>query len=75
MPAYTFAILTISQSAYQEIHRKLEDAGYQHAFTESDGREVIDMYGIAVAAAEPESAETVAEFRRLSVAEFKRRTT
>lgn len=42
---HTYAVLGISQDAYDEIRAKLQAAGYQHAFM--DGGE-IDMYGIAV---------------------------
>jgi hypothetical protein len=45
---HTFAILELSPSAYAEIKGKLESAGYGHAFDIIDGREVIDMHGIAV---------------------------
>ena len=46
--SYTYAILEVSQAAYDEIRQKLEQAGYQHAFhRESDG-EVVDMHGIAL---------------------------
>jgi hypothetical protein len=43
---HTHAELGLSQPAYDEIKRKLEDAGYQHAFME-DG--AIDMHGIGIA--------------------------
>jgi hypothetical protein len=46
---YTFAVLDLSSGAFEEISRKLKDAGYEHAFSKSDGRVVIDMQGIAVA--------------------------
>lgn len=42
---HTYAELGLSQTAYDEIKRKLADAGYQHAFME-DG--AIDMHGISV---------------------------
>lgn len=45
---HTYAILEISQAAYEEIKAKLEAAGYQHAFHDNDGEIVIDMHGIAV---------------------------
>lgn len=48
---YTYAVLDLSPAAYEEIRQKLTDAGYGHAFhTGRDGRTVIDMRGIAVAA-------------------------
>jgi hypothetical protein len=47
---HTYAILELSGQAFAEIKEKLEAAGYQHAFNEDDGRAVIDMHGIAVAA-------------------------
>lgn len=43
---YTFALLEISQTAFDEIANKLTDAGYTHAF--SDGGKVIDMHGIGL---------------------------
>lgn len=46
---YTYAILEISDAAYQEIKQKLTDAGYEHAFHE----DVIDMHGIAVKSSTP----------------------
>jgi len=49
---YTYVILELSQTAYEEIRTKLEAAGYQQAFHKSDGQDVIDMHGIAVAATE-----------------------
>lgn len=42
---HTFAELELSQRAYDEIARKLKDAGYDHAFMH-DG--AIDMAGIGV---------------------------
>lgn len=50
---YTYAVLEISQLAYDEIAAKLEAAGYQHAFHRDptdNGAPVIDMHGIAVKA-------------------------
>lgn len=45
---HTYAILQISPEAYNEIRRYLKAYGYEHAFHEQDGKEVIDMHGIAV---------------------------
>ena len=42
---HTYALLEVSNAAYQEIKRKLVDAGYSHAI-HSDGE--IDMHGIAL---------------------------
>lgn len=42
---HTYALLEISEAAYEEIAGKLREAGYGHAFGE-DGE--IDMHGIAV---------------------------
>lgn len=42
---YTYALLEVSREAYQEIRRKLEDAGYAHTIG-SDG--AIDMHGLAL---------------------------
>ena len=48
---YTYAIMHVSESAYKEIKKKLEDAGYQHAIHDSDSEDgsVLDMHGIALA--------------------------
>lgn len=46
---HTYAVLEVSDAAYQEIKAKLQAAGYDHAFME-DGE--IDMFGIAVVSAE-----------------------
>jgi hypothetical protein len=43
---HTYAVLEVTPMAFVEIRRRLEKAGYQHAF---DG-DVIDMHGIAVKA-------------------------
>jgi len=45
---HTFALLELSPAAYGEIRYKLEQAGYQHAFIEDDGKPIIDMQGIGV---------------------------
>lgn len=41
---HTFATLEVSQAAFDEIEKKLREAGYDHAFV--DG--LIDMHGIAL---------------------------
>lgn len=46
---HTYVILEISQSAYDEVAKKLREAKYDHAFHKTAGdRDVIDMHGIAV---------------------------
>lgn len=46
---YTYAVLEISDAAFEEIAKLLKDAGYDHAFhKERNGHIVIDMHGIAV---------------------------
>jgi hypothetical protein len=56
---HTYATLEVSRAAYDEIRKKLEDAGYQHAFHE-DG--LIDMHGIALTPEEiTEKAEEITE--------------
>lgn len=49
---YTYAVLEVSRTAYDEILAKLAAAGYQHAFHDDGGSEVVDMHGIALRAAE-----------------------
>jgi hypothetical protein len=50
--SYTYAVLEVSPETYREIRKKLDDAGYAHAFhhdrTSKDGQELIDMHGIAL---------------------------
>ncbi len=47
---HTYAVLEISTPAFEDIRLKLARAGYEHAFKQDEGRLVIDMQGIAVAA-------------------------
>jgi len=47
-PTYTYAVLELSPAAYREISEKLKAAGYEHAFQDGPGGEVIDMNGVAV---------------------------
>lgn len=42
---HTYVILEVSKPCYEEIAKKLREAGYDHVF-ESDG--TIDMHGIAL---------------------------
>ena len=48
---YTYAVLEVSQAAFDEIRALLKDAGYHGAFQKDDGAEVIDMHGIALKSA------------------------
>jgi len=48
---HTYAELELSQAAYDEIARKLRDAGYDHSFMHSEdvnGAPTIDMHGIGI---------------------------
>lgn len=48
---HTYAILEISQAAYNEIKSLLEKAGYDHVFHEdTEFGIVMDMHGIALGA-------------------------
>lgn len=48
---HTYVLLEVSREAYDEIRGLLEEAGYQHAFEKGlNGREAIDMHGIALQA-------------------------
>jgi glucosamine 6-phosphate synthetase-like amidotransferase/phosphosugar isomerase protein len=44
---HTYALLPVSPAVYEEIARKLREAGYSHAFN-AEGE--IDMHGIALVA-------------------------
>jgi len=46
---YTYAVLDVEGSTYRDIARRLIKADYGHAFHEDDGRQIIDMHGIAIA--------------------------
>ncbi len=48
---HTYATLEISAQAFDEIARKLKDAGYDTAF--DDRGTLIDMHGIALVLQEP----------------------
>jgi hypothetical protein len=54
---HTYAVLEVSQATYDEIAGKLAEAGYDHAFHVDDGRVLVDMHGIALAAEPPKPAE------------------
>lgn len=49
---HTYAILKVSQAAYDEIKAKLVEVGYDHAFLTDAlglvGNELIDIHGIAI---------------------------
>ena len=45
---HTYALLQVSPAAYAEIRDQLKAAEYEHAFHKDDGREVIDMHGLAL---------------------------
>lgn len=46
---YTYALLKVSKTTYDEIREKLLAAGYQHSIGEPRGdSERIDMHGIAL---------------------------
>lgn len=45
---YTYAILDVPAAVYAAVRALLDAADYQHAFHADEGREVIDMHGIAL---------------------------
>ena len=45
---YTYAILDVPHAVYAAVRALLERADYRHAFHGDDGKEVIDMHGIAL---------------------------
>lgn len=56
---HTYAVLEVSKDTFDEIHAKLEAAGYQHAFNAIPGEPAcIDMHGIALAIVEAPKEET-----------------
>jgi len=45
---HTYAVLRVSRQTYDEIARRLREAGYGHAFVPVTGETLIDMHGIAL---------------------------
>jgi hypothetical protein len=58
--SYTYAVLGVSGSTFEEIAAKLRAAGYHHCF---DG-EVIDMHGIALKKEDEECGPTASQKER-----------
>lgn len=48
MGTYTYAIMEVSKETYEEIAKKMVEAGYEHTFHETREGRVIDMHGIAL---------------------------
>lgn len=47
---HTYVVLQISKRAFEEIRKKLLEAGYQHAMHDDEEHGVlIDMHGLAIA--------------------------
>jgi len=46
---YTYVVLPVSRETYDEIFHALQEACYDHAIHNDNGRVVIDMHGIALA--------------------------
>jgi hypothetical protein len=55
---YTYVVLEVSQSTYNEIATSLRKAGWSHVFRTSDepGQELIDMRGLALGVEAPRLA-------------------
>jgi hypothetical protein len=45
---HTYAVMEVSRATYDEIARKLTEAGYDHAFIEDSDGVALDMHGIAL---------------------------
>ena len=52
-----YALLQVSSATYAEIRASLKAAEYDDAFTSDDGREVIDMHGLALLDGRADHAE------------------
>ena len=59
MATYTYVIMEVSQQTFKEIERKMRHAGYPDAFHQTEHGVVIDMHGIAVAAAKEETSHLI----------------
>lgn len=46
----TFVLLEVSPGLFEDVRVELAAAGYGHAFDRVDGRDVVDMHGIALVA-------------------------
>lgn len=51
----TYALMEVSEGAYNEILKKLRDAGYDHAIHDDEGG-ALDMHGIALVKRAPPPA-------------------
>lgn len=58
---HAYVLLEVSRQAYEEIHAKLLEAGYDHAVNEKGE---IDMHGIAIAPDGDQDAQLGAESKR-----------
>ena len=56
---YTYAVLDVPATVYAAVRALLKAAEYEHAFHKDDGREVIDMHGIALAAKDGPSGSEI----------------
>lgn len=45
---HTYVVLEVSDAAYEEIAKKLEEAGYSHVFHGEGEKCVMDMHDIAI---------------------------
>ena len=65
---YTYALMEVSQDAWDEVAAKLKEAGYDHAFHEGGA---LDMHGVALVPSgalqrAPESVRKVVEVGRVT---------
>lgn len=51
---YTYVKLPVSEAVFEEIKKKMEEAGYQSSFVDAD---CIDMHGIAIVKEDQSSGE------------------
>lgn len=65
---YTFAIMEVSKETYEEIKRKMVEAGYDHVFHSHENGPVIDMVGIAIQAEEQKENrdDVIARLRKVN---------
>lgn len=43
---YTYVLIEVSKATFDEIEKKLRDAGYEHAIDDDSG--MLDMHGLAL---------------------------
>ena len=65
---YTYAIMLVSEATYQEVRAALIEADYHQAIHHKDGRECLDMRGIALQVAPTATPTEAQTLRQMTLA-------